>query len=150
VSAKDPIRLHVTHAFATDPDYLRVFEYLESAPNFFYRNCSAPDNAPASGGKESLKEEYRTQLKQAEVVIVTSGLYLENEFWTTYQVDAAQAQGLPLIVVEPFGGNRGVPSELVKRAAEVIGWNERLLVDAIRRQARHEEPARWDVIEFEL
>jgi hypothetical protein len=43
-----------------------------------------------------------------------------------------------------------VPEELVKRASEVIGWNERLMIDAIRRQARHEDTARWDVIEFKL
>jgi hypothetical protein len=29
-----------------------------------------------------------------------------------------------------------------------VGWNERHIVDAIRRQARHEETTRWDVIDF--
>jgi hypothetical protein len=43
-----------------------------------------------------------------------------------------------------------VPPEVAKRAAEVVGWNERLIVDAIRRQARHEDTVRWDVIEFKL
>jgi hypothetical protein len=150
MSAKDPIRLYVAHAFASHPDYHRVFEYLEASPNFFYRNCSVPDHPPASGGKEALKEEYRTQLKNAEVVIVTSALYLENEYWTSYQMDVAQANDLPIVVVEPFGGNKKVPPELAKRAAEVIGWDERGMVDAVRRQARHENTARWDVIEFKL
>ena len=31
-----------------------------------------------------------------------------------------------------------------------IDWSERELVDAIRRQARHEDTARWDTIEFKL
>ncbi len=150
MSAKNPIRLFVTHAFASHTDYHRVFEYLESSPNFFYVNCSVPDHAPAAGGKEALKEEYRTQLKSAEVVIVLSSLYLENEYWTTYQMDAAQASNLPLVVMEPFGGNLKVPDELAKRAAEVVGWNERNIVDAVRRQARHEDTTRWDTIEFKL
>ena len=150
MSEKNPIRLYVTHAFANNPDYHRVFEYLEASPNFFYRNCSIPDHPPATGGKEALKEEYRTQLKNAEVVIVLSSLFLENDYWTTYQMDAAQANDLPLIAVEPFGGNVKVPPEVAKRAAEVVGWNERLLVDAVRRQARHEDTTRWDTIEFEL
>jgi hypothetical protein len=150
MSAKDPIRIFVTHAFASHPDYHRVFEYLEALPNFFYRNCSVPDHLPATGGKEALKEEYRTQLKSAEVVVVLSSLYIENEYWTTYQMDAAQANNLPLVAVEPFGGHTKVPAELTKRAAEVVGWNERLLADAVRRQARHEDTARWDVIEFKL
>ena len=150
MSAKNPIRLFVTHAFTSHIDYLRVFEYLESSPNFFYRNCSVPDHPPAGGGKEAIKEEYRTQLKTAEVVVVLSSLYVENEYWTTYQMDAAQANNLPLVAMEPFGGNMKVPPEVAKRAAEVIGWNERVMIDAIRRQARHEETQRWDTIEFKL
>jgi len=150
MSAKNPIRLFVTHAFASHADYHRVFEYLEASPNFFYRNCSVPDHAPTAGGKEALKEEYRTQLKTAEVVVVLSSLYIENEYWTTYQMDAAQANNLPLVAMEPFGGSVKVPAEVAKRCAEVIAWNERLIVDTIRRQARHEDTQRWDTIEFKL
>ena len=150
MSAKNPIRIYVTHAFASNPDYHRVFEYLEAMPNFFYRNVSVPDHPPQAGGKEALKEEYRTQLKSAEVVVVLTSLYIENEYWTTYQMDAAQASNLPLVAVEPFGGNTKVPAEVAKRAAEVVGWNERVLIDAVRRQARHEDTARWDTIEFKL
>jgi hypothetical protein len=150
MSAQNPIRVYVTHAFASHPDYHRVFEYLEAVPNFFYRNCSVPDHLPQTGGKEALKEEYRTQLKTAEVVVVSSSLYMENEFWTTYQMDAAQASNLPLVVMEPFGVNAKVPPELLKRAAEVVSWNERLIVDAVRRQARHENTSRWETIEFKL
>ena len=150
MSEKDPIRIYVTHAFASHPDYHRVFEYLEALPNFFYRNCSVPDHLPAVSGKEGLKEEYRTQLKTAEVVVVLSSLYLENEYWATYQMDAAQASNLPLVALEPFGVSVKVPPEVAKRAAEVVGWNERLIADAVRRQARHEDTARWDTIEFKL
>jgi len=150
MSEKDPIRVYVTHAFASHSDYHRVFEYLEAVPNFFYRNCSVPDHLSGTGGKEALKEEYRTQLKTAEVMVVLCSLYVENEFWTTYQMDAAQASDLPLVAVEPFGVNAKVPAEVAKRAVEVVGWNERLIVDAVRRAARHENTARWDVIEFKL
>lgn len=150
MSEKNPIRLYVTHSFASNADYHRVFEYLEALPNFFYRNCSVPDHLPSVPGREGLKEEYRTQLKTAEVVIVLCSLYIENEFWTTYQMDAAQAANLPLVAIEPFGVNVKVPAEVAKRAAEVVGWNERLIIDAVRRQARHEDTARWDTIEFKL
>lgn len=150
MSEKNPIRLYVTHAFASHPDYHRVFEYLEALPNFFYRNCSVPDHLPGVGGKEALKEEYRTQLKTAEVVIVLCSLYAENEYWTTYQMDAAQASNLPLVAIEPFGVTAKVPAEVAKRAAEVVGWNERNIIDAVRRQARHEDTARWETIEFKL
>jgi hypothetical protein len=65
-------------------------------------------------------------------------------------MDAAQASNLPLVAVESFGVSVKVPPEVTKRCAEVVGWNERLLADAVRRQARHEDTARWDTIEFKL
>ena len=142
MSAKNPIRLYVTHSFASNSDYHRVFEYLEAIPNFFYRNCSVPDHPPSAGGKEALKEEYRTQMKSAEVVIVLSSLYTENEYWTTYQMDVAQASNLPLVALGLFGSATKVPAEIVKRAVEIV--------DAIRRQARHEATNRWETIEFKL
>jgi len=40
MSQANPLRLFVTHAWEMSDDYLRVFEYLESAQNFFYRNFS--------------------------------------------------------------------------------------------------------------
>lgn len=150
MSEKDPIRVYVTHAFASHPDYHRVFEYFEALPNFFYRNVSVPDHLPQTVGKEALKEEYRLQLKTAEVVVVLGSLYIENEFWTKYQMDVAEASNLPIVAVEPFGGNVKMPAEVTKRAAEVVGWNERLIIDAVRKQARHENTARWDTIEFKL
>jgi len=52
MSQNNPIRVFVTHAWEVSDDYLRIFEYLESARNFFYKNLSAPDKAPAGGGKE--------------------------------------------------------------------------------------------------
>ena len=35
-------------------------------------------------------------------------------------------------------------------ADEVSAWNERSLIDALKRQARHQESTRWDTIEFKL
>jgi hypothetical protein len=57
---------------------------------------------------------------------------------------------LLLIALEPFDGSNNIPEEIRGRAAEVVPWNERSMIDAIKRQARHEETTRWDVIEFDL
>ena len=66
MSQNNPIRLFVTHAWDTSDEYLRIFEYLESSRNFFYKNLSAPDKAPPGGGKEADREELRRQIAQAE------------------------------------------------------------------------------------
>lgn len=150
MSAGNPIRVFVTHLFSSHPDYHRVFEYLESTSNFFYVNCSKPDDIPASGGQEALKERLLEQIRGSEVVIVISTMFSENRSLITFQMDAAQAAEVPLIALEPFGGKGKVPAEVEARSAEVVSWNERLIVDAVRREARHEDTKRWDVIEFDM
>jgi hypothetical protein len=150
MSAKNPIRVYVTHSFSSNPDYHRVFEYLESTANFFYRNCSVPDHPPKPPTKDAIKEEYRIQIKTAEVVIVLTSAYIENQSWTTYQMDVAQAANLPLIGLGPFGSATKIPTEIDKRSAQLVEWNERQIADAIRQQARGEETNRWDTIEFKL
>jgi hypothetical protein len=150
MSAKKPIRLFVTHNFADHADYHRVFEYLESTPNFFYVNCSAPDAAPAAGGKEAIKDEYRKQITSAEVVVVLGSLYADAREWIAYQMDVAQAFELPIVALKAFGGAVDLPDEIGRRADETVDWNGRSIVDAVRRQARHEDTTRWEVIEFDM
>src|ERR1700757_5211110 len=74
MSQANPLRLFVTHAWETSDDYLRVFEYLESARNFFYRNYSTPDKRPG-GDREALREDLRRQIASVEAVIGLTSLY---------------------------------------------------------------------------
>lgn len=148
MSQSNPIKLFVSHTFQEHDDYYRVFEYLESVPNFYYTNFSAPDQMPESGGKEGIRDALREQIKPAEAVIISSTMYSENLDWVTFQMDVAQAFEKPIVALEPFGTNQEVPEEVAKRADEVVEWNARSLVDAIKRQARHEDTTRWEVIDF--
>jgi hypothetical protein len=146
----DPIRLFVTHLYAPDESYFRVFEYLESQPNFYYKNLATPDKPPRSKEKEAIREDLRRQMTDAEVVVVLSTLYLRDPGAIEYQCLYAQSSEKPLVVLEPFGTTEPVPAKLREMADEVVPWNGREMVDAIRRQARHEDTTRWDVIEFKL
>src|SRR5690606_15551306 len=99
--------------------------------NFFYVNCSVPDALPSAPGKEGIKETYRNQIKQAEVVIVLASLFVSDEYWVAYQMDVAHASQIPIVAVEVFGGREAVAEEIARRAAEVVGWNGRNIVDAV-------------------
>ena len=144
----DPIRVFVTHNFRETDDYLRVFEFLESVETFFYLNTSKPENVPESGGMEAIKDELILQIKECEAVIVLASLYAEEGDLVSYQMDVAEANEKPLIVIRPFGGIMDTSPELVERVKEHVEWNEREMVDAIKRQARLEETSRWDVVDF--
>jgi len=148
VSESNPIRVFVTHAFQETEDYLRVFEFIESVDRFFYLNMSKPDNVPGSGGIEAIKEELIAQLKECEAVIVLPSLYEEKESMARFLMDAADANHKPMIAIRPFGGLAETPAAVVKRVKEHIEWNDREIVDALRRQARGEDTARWETIDF--
>jgi len=149
VTQKNPIRLFVAHVWAKDDDYLRIFEYVESTANFFYRNTSTPEVRPA-GDREALRNSLRQQISEAEVVIVPAALYRTNVDWVEFQMHCAKAFDKPVIVLEPFGGTDTIAPAMQELADDVVPWDRRQLIDSIKRQARHEETTRFDVIEFKL
>lgn len=144
----NPIRVFVTHTFTEDEDYLRVFEFLEGVDRFFYLNCSKPENVPGSGGLDAIKGELIAQIKEAEAVVVLASQYNQNADLIRYQMDVADANDKPMVAIRPFGGIAETPQELRERVKEHIEWNSREIADALRRQARLEDTARWDVIDF--
>lgn len=148
MSENNPIRIFVTHSFHESDDYLRVFEFLESVDRFYYLNVAKPENIPDSGGLESIKDELIQQIKQAEAVIVLPSLYDEKSDLCRFQMDVAKANDISMISIQPFGGLGSMPKEVEERCAEIIEWNEREIVDAIKRQGRGEDTSRWEVIDF--
>lgn len=146
----DPIRVFVAHDFREREDYLRVFEFLESVERFFYLNVSKPENIPTAGGKDAIRNELISQIRQSEAVIVNASFYLDKTDLAEYEMLVAEANDKPIIALKAFGATEETPQALVDRAAEHIPWNEREIVDSLKRQARHEETSRWETIEFTL
>lgn len=148
ISQQNPVRIFVAHAFERTADYVRVFEYLESSHNFYYRNCSDPEQPLAD--PEKMKDELRRQIALAEAVIVPAGQYRSQQQIIDFILNCAKGLDKPVIVLETFGVKEKLPVQLEALGDEIIEWNEREIADAIRRQARHEDTSRWDVVEFKL
>lgn len=150
MSQRDPIRVFVTHSFAESDDYVRVFEYLESARNFYYRNCGNLAMTDLGRSQDAVREELRRQIGVAEVVIALSSLYSSDPDQLIFELNFAKASDKPVILLPLFGREQPKLKALEGLIDESIAWDERALVDAIKRQARHEETTRWDTIEFKL
>jgi hypothetical protein len=148
-SANDPIRLFVTHNWEENDDYSRVFEYLEAPRTFYYKNTSQP-HAQRPIDPEAAREDLRRQIAPCEVIIVLPGAFKREPDLILFQLNFAKSAERPLVVMENFGTTTPLPKVLKDLADEVSGWNERNLIDALRRQARHQESTRWDTIEFKL
>jgi len=147
VSEDNPIRVFVTHAFSESDDYLRLFEFLECVDRFYYLNVSKPEERP-SGGMNEIKDALIQQIKDSEAVFVLPALYEKQPDLVNFIMDAADANGKPMIVVRPYGGVMETPKALVERTNEHVEWNARDMVDALKRQARLEDTNRWEVVDF--
>jgi hypothetical protein len=147
MSQQNPIRVFVTHFWQDADDYQRLFEFLESARNFYYRNTSTPEKPPA-GDTEVQREDLRRQIAAAEIVIALPGLYTQQPDLTIFQMNYAKSQQKPVLLLQPFGSRQPMNKLLTDRADEVVDWDERGLVDAIRRLARHEGTSRYETVEF--
>jgi hypothetical protein len=73
---------------------------------------------------------------------------MEKPDLTRFQIDVAEANNKPTIAIRPFGGVAETPKDLAARVKENVEWNEREIVDAIKKQARNEDTSRWEVIDF--
>ncbi len=148
MSESNPIRVFATHCFDETDDYLRIFEFLESVDRFYYVNVSRPENLPTTGGAQDLKDELIKQIKASEAVFVLPSTFEQNKDLTSFMMDVAKANNIGMITIRPFGGVQQIQPELVERCAEQIEWNDREMVDALKRQARGEDTARWEVLDF--
>ncbi len=150
MSEKNPIRVFVAHLFAENPDYQRVFEYLESRDNFYYQNTSDPDNIPTGGGADALKDELREQIKKAEILVLPVSLHTENPDLVEYQMDVTGACDIPVLGIKSFGGTVMIAKIILDRAKDVVNWDDRAIVDGIKKYARGEITSQWEVIEFDM
>jgi hypothetical protein len=148
-SPAQPIRLFVTHSWEENDEYVRLFEYLEAPGTFYYKNTSQPQ-AKRPLDKESQREDLRRQIAPSEVIVVLTAVYRADPELVLFQMNFAKAADKPIVAMESFGSTEPVPKAIKDLADEVSSWNERNLIDALRRQARHQETTRWDTIEFKL
>jgi len=145
----NPIRLFVTHVWEENDDYVRVFEYLEAPGTFYYHTTSVPQ-AKRPIDREAQREDLRRQISPSEVIIVLPAVYRAAPDLVLFQMQFAKSADRPIVAMENFGSTEPLAKAIKDLADEVSPWNERALIDALRRQARHQETTRWDTIEFKL
>ena len=150
MSEKEPIRLFVTHTFDEHEEYSRVFEYLESRDTFFYVNFSNPRDKVDFADTEAVQEAIRQQIKPAEIVLFPVGIVAANHNLIDFELKVAQAFKKPILAIKSYGDTQNLSAELLDVATEVIEWNDRAIIEAVRRLARGDNTGAWDVIEFDM
>lgn len=145
----DPIRLYVTTGLAEPSDYSRLFEYLETSRGFFYRSTGSSP-LDGNGGPQALRESLRAAIARAELVVALAELDESERDLLTFQAAFAQSAAKPVLLLPHFGSQKPPSRHLLSLVSESADWNQRSIVDAIRRLARGQDTQRWETIEFKL
>ncbi len=150
LTAIEPIRIYIAHLFSEHEDFHKVIEYVEAKDSFMYINSANPDGKPQSGGPEAVQEEFRKQIGLSEVMIVPVNIYKENQEVIDYQIRIAENFNIPVLGIQSFGCEAEVPKSLRDNCREVVEWETRRMVTAIKSLARNEVIPEYEVIEFTL
>lgn len=130
--------LFISHAWKYGDDYDRLISMLSKAPNFSYRNYSAPednplvnlDGSPVSDDAQ-IEDAIKRKINPVNCVLVISGMYYNNRKWMQFEVDYAKQKYKPIVAIKPWG-NVIMPQEITNVADTVVNWNTDSIVAAIR------------------
>ena len=125
--------LFISHAWSYSVPYSIVVGWLDSEPNFSWKNYSVPSHDCCEEKTVSGLEKCLTrQISPASGVIIISGMYASHSDWIDYEIDEAVRLDKIIIGLKPRGQER-IPKKVQDNATEMVGWNSASLIEAIRR-----------------
>ena len=131
VTQQNPIRISVSHLWEATTTTC-VCRDPGERPEFLLRDSSKPDRRPASG-KEAEREECGADGpgRGGHPARVPARA---RPGAGRVQADFAKAADKPLVLLTSFGGTGAIPKALLAIADESVDWDERALIDALRRR----------------
>ena len=127
--------LFISHAWKYVDEYDRFITLLDAAPNFTYRNYSAPPDKPLSFtgriNKGVLAEKLANQIRPVNAFIMLSGMYYNYHEWMQVELDLAKEYNKPIVAVAPWGSQQ-MPSDIYNIADVRVRWNTNSIISAIR------------------
>lgn len=120
----------ICHDWEYSDEYDRVCEFLDTAPNFRWRNLSVPEHDPLDTD-DMLEKNLRDQIRPADVLLVLAGMYTAHSDWMDWEMAFARRIGKSIIGVKPWG-NVQLPVVVQRNADAIVGWNTDAIVSAIR------------------
>lgn len=123
--------LFISHAWGYSSAYSTVVSWLDSAPNFSWRNYSVPSHDCCEEKTISgLKKCLTGQISPATGVIIISGMYAAHSDWIDYEIDESIRMNKVIIGLRPWGQEK-VPQK-IQNCAIMVNWNSASLIAAIR------------------
>ncbi len=126
--------LFISHSWSYSDVYEKLVAFLDSAPNFQYKNYSVPKNDPVHNTPNvaALYEAIKKQMVFCDVVLIMAGKYATYSKWIQREIQIAkQDYSKPIVAIRPWA-NEQVSSVVSDAADRLVGWNANSIVTAIR------------------
>ncbi len=126
--------LFISHSWSYSDVYEKLVAFLDSAPNFQYKNYSVPKNDPVHNTPNvaALYEAIKKQMVFCDVVLIMAGKYATYSKWIQREIQIAKKDySKPMVAIRPWA-NEQVSSVVSDAADRLVGWNTNSIVSAIR------------------
>lgn len=131
--------IFISHAWKYGEQYVSLIGLLEKAPNFYFRNYSAPSDNPLKNldktdvkTKSEITSAIERKIKPVNAVIVISGMYANNREWMEKEIEIALEYNKPIIALKPWG-NTNIPTYIQNVSDKIVSWSTSSIVEAIRK-----------------
>jgi len=128
--------LFISHSWSYSDAYERLISLLENRPYFSFRNYSIPRDDPVHDARNvsQLYEAIKRQMRPCHIVLILAGVYATYSKWINREVQIADEEFTcpkPILAIRPWG-NQAVSRLVRDNADDIVGWNTKSIVSAIR------------------
>jgi hypothetical protein len=141
-------KLFISHAW-NRAEYDSLVDLIRQDMSFLWENLSVPKENPIAmllalpKSIRTLVHELDDRIRQADCVLIISGMYVAHRQWIQSEIEAALDFRRPIVGVAPRGQDR-IPEAarlaIEQAGGELVRWNKGSIVSAIRRRAGLEPP----------
>ncbi|MBI5430451.1 MAG: TIR domain-containing protein [Nitrosomonadales bacterium] len=120
MSGSNTKSIFISHTWSQNQQcWKKVVGWLESDPDFAWKNCSSPDtSALPDRTSKSLSEEITRQIASAQAVIILSEMYAANSDWIDYEISEAKRLRKFIIGVAPL--EQGSIPHKIREASDLM------------------------------
>ena len=131
--------IFISHSWQYEEQYKRLCGLLDKASYFDYKNYSVPKDNPVhtNGTEKQLREAISRHMSPSSIVLILAGVYSTYSKWIKKEIKIAKdgfSSQKPIIGIKPRE-NTNISTEVRDNAVEIVNWNTKSIVDAIKKHA---------------
>lgn len=136
--------IFISRSWSDSDNCERLMGLLQNRPYFRFNYYSVSRYRPiTSPNASALTAAVINQIKQSKVILVAAGVDAAHHKWRLKEMIIAKAEGRFILGIRPYG-NRDISEEVRKRADNIVGWNSKTIIRAIKDLSNLPTPRKYE------